>query len=144
MKNRKKGFTLIEMMITVAIIGVLAAIAIPAYQGYTIKAKISKLQVPMEAVSGYLDSLIAEGKDLTTVNNIPATIVKPFSVTSTGSTIVIKDDTQDYVVRATMDSKNTYSIKGWINSYGSGNNLTLVWNGTNLEKEGGGKFNWVK
>lgn len=42
MKNNKRGFTLIELMIVVAIIGVLGAIAIPAYQDYTIRAQVSE------------------------------------------------------------------------------------------------------
>lgn len=43
MKHLQQGFTLVELMIVVAIIGILGAVALPAYQDYTVRAKVSEL-----------------------------------------------------------------------------------------------------
>jgi type IV pilus assembly protein PilA len=49
MKAIQKGFTLIELMIVVAIIGILAAVALPAYQDYTVRAKMSEVILALSA-----------------------------------------------------------------------------------------------
>jgi len=54
MKAIQKGFTLIELMIVVAIIGILAAVALPAYQDYTVRARVSELIL---AGSGFKTSI---------------------------------------------------------------------------------------
>jgi type IV pilus assembly protein PilA len=59
MRN-KKGFTLIELMIVVAIIGILAAIAIPAYSDYTKKAKLTEVTNAMGACISALQHKVSE------------------------------------------------------------------------------------
>jgi type IV pilus assembly protein PilA len=63
MKTIQKGFTLIELMIVVAIIGILAAIAIPAYQDYTIRAQVTEgLSLASAAKTAVAEFYMNEGE----------------------------------------------------------------------------------
>src|SRR5690606_36019640 len=63
MSKMQKGFTLIELMIVVAIIGILAAIAIPAYQDYTIRAQVSEgLNLAAAAKAAVAESFLNRGE----------------------------------------------------------------------------------
>jgi type IV pilus assembly protein PilA len=63
-KNAQKGFTLIELMIVVAIIGILASVALPAYQNYTVRAQVTEGAISASALKiGVTDMFADDGED---------------------------------------------------------------------------------
>ena len=74
MKHSQKGFTLIELMIVVAIIGILAAIAVPAYQDYTIRSRVSESASLSGATRLAMDIAYSEGYSLATIPTTPASL----------------------------------------------------------------------
>ena len=69
MKRRlQQGFTLIELMIVVAIIGILAAVALPAYQDYTVRSKMSEVILAMSACRTSITEVYQTGASAVTAN----------------------------------------------------------------------------
>ena len=68
--NIQKGFTLIELMIVVAIIGILAAIAIPQYQNYVTKAQVTRVMGELGSIRTLVDLCLTDGNECTF--NVPA------------------------------------------------------------------------
>ena len=90
MNKNQKGFTLIELMIVVAIVGVLAAVAIPAYQDYLVRARVSEgLGMASAAKTTVSENAIAGRNDLALGWNQPAATANVQSVIVTAATGVV-------------------------------------------------------
>ena len=85
MKSMQKGFTLIELMIVVAIIGILAAIAIPQYQNYIAKSQVSRAMSEAGALKTAVETCLNDGKTASGACPLGATQSNIITLTVQGS-----------------------------------------------------------
>ena len=74
MKAIQKGFTLIELMIVIAIIGILAAIALPMYQDYITKSQVTRVHGELAARKTIIDASLFEGRKVTLAETVADTV----------------------------------------------------------------------
>ena len=101
-RSMQKGFTLIELMIVVAIIGILAAVALPAYQDYTIRAKVS--EVILAASSG--KTAVAEAAQVNSEMPSSTSTVDTQSSTYVASVAYARTDASTGVITVTTSTKD--------------------------------------
>lgn len=71
MKKRQQGLTLIELMIVIAIIGILGALALPAYQDYTIRAKVAELLLATDACKTSVSEAVSSATEANVADSLP-------------------------------------------------------------------------
>ena len=105
-RTAQKGFTLIELMIVVAIIGILAAIAIPAYQDYTIRAKVSEVVGLTSAAKVTLYEAYASNGDMPADGDATESAVAAMLLASNfvSATAYTHDDTNQASYELTLEN----------------------------------------
>lgn len=116
--KKQQGFTLIELMIVVAIIGILAAIAIPAYQDYTIRAQVSE-GLSLAAGSKVAVTEFYQDRGAWPTNNEQAGVSEPANISG------------KYVANVTVANQNITVAYGGTEVNNNINGATLVLSATN-------------
>lgn len=109
MKNMQKGFTLIELMIVVAIIAILAAIAIPAYQNYLIRAQVSEGAVLTDGAKTALSEYYSNHGSFATT---AASVGLPSAASITGKYVASVDVGTAGIIKATFGGQANTAISG--------------------------------